>query len=136
MGQKRFKIGVCVCSMTHSTPLCWQDDAYVGAGARVASASEALSSDVVLKVQPPSPEEVERLKEHARCASLPRLGGAHAAWLCVSTRLPLLYKHDEVSTRTATYSYHFFFPCLPAHHFLDALAFPLIVVAASEVMRR
>ena len=103
--------------MTHSIPLCWQDDAYVGAGARVASASEALSSDVVLKVQPPSPEEVERLKEHARCASLPRLGDAHAAWLCVSTGLPFLYKHDVVSTRTATCSDHFSFPCLPAHHF-------------------
>lgn len=45
-----------------------QDGAYTGAGARVAGASEALGSDVVLKVQPPSAEEVERLKEHARCA--------------------------------------------------------------------
>lgn len=34
----------------------------------MAGASEALGSDVVLKVQPPSAEEVERLKEHARCA--------------------------------------------------------------------
>ena len=46
-----------------------QDDAYTGAGARVAGASEALGSDVVLKVQPPSAEEVERMKEYARCAA-------------------------------------------------------------------
>ncbi|KAK9832503.1 hypothetical protein WJX81_002580 [Elliptochloris bilobata] len=42
------------------------DEAYTGAGARVAGAAEALGSDVVLKVQSPSPEEVQRLKEHAR----------------------------------------------------------------------
>ena len=44
-----------------------QDEAYADAGARVAGASEALGSDVVLKVQPPSPAEVDQLKEHARC---------------------------------------------------------------------
>jgi NAD/NADP transhydrogenase alpha subunit len=44
-----------------------QDEAYADAGARVAGAKEALGSDVVLKVQPPSPAEVEQLKEHARC---------------------------------------------------------------------
>ena len=47
-----------------------QDEAYAGAGARVAGASEALGSDVVLKVQPPAAAEVERLKAHARCAHL------------------------------------------------------------------
>jgi len=47
--------------------LARQDEAYADAGARVAGAKEALGSDVVLKVQPPSLAEVEQLKEHARC---------------------------------------------------------------------
>ena len=69
-----------------SIPTCWQDDAYKGAGARVASAAEALSSDVILKVQPPSPEEVERLKEHARCGCVftPCLC-AHSLAVCLHT---------------------------------------------------
>ena len=66
-----------------------QDGAYTGAGARVAGASEALGSDVVLKVQPPSAEEVERLKEHARCAGrqLPHATDSSMRCCCLANKL-------------------------------------------------
>ncbi|MGH2500044.1 MAG: Re/Si-specific NAD(P)(+) transhydrogenase subunit alpha [Candidatus Limnocylindria bacterium] len=53
------------------------DAAYREAGATVAGAAEAFGAEVVLKVQKPSPEEVERLREGAiLIATLQPLGNA------------------------------------------------------------
>src|ERR1700716_3909042 len=43
----------------------FSDAAYIDAGANVTDAATALGSDAVLKVQPPTPEEVGRLRSGA-----------------------------------------------------------------------
>jgi NAD(P) transhydrogenase subunit alpha len=47
----------------------FSDQDYIAAGAKVGSKAEALSADVVLKVNAPTLEEVEGLKEGAACIS-------------------------------------------------------------------
>jgi NAD(P) transhydrogenase subunit alpha len=47
----------------------FSDQDYIAAGAKVVSKAEALSADVVLKVNAPTLEEVEGLKEGAACIS-------------------------------------------------------------------
>jgi NAD(P) transhydrogenase alpha subunit len=43
----------------------WSDEAYAAVGAEIRSREEALGADIVLKVSPPSDEEVELLKPKA-----------------------------------------------------------------------
>src|SRR2546423_9717480 len=43
----------------------FSDAAYMGAGANVTDAATALGSDAVLKVQPPSPDEVAKMRTGA-----------------------------------------------------------------------
>jgi len=48
----------------------FSDDLYVSAGAKVVNTAEVFSSDVVLKINPPSLEEVEKMKPGAVLISL------------------------------------------------------------------
>ncbi len=48
----------------------WSDEAYVKAGARIGKAADVAGADLVLKVQPPQAQEIERLRENAILVAL------------------------------------------------------------------
>jgi NAD/NADP transhydrogenase alpha subunit len=45
---------------------CVQDEEYEAAGAKIVDHRTALGQDIVLKIRPPTLQEVDSMKEHAK----------------------------------------------------------------------